>query len=479
MIRIPLQPHTLPLGKAHPTRSAAALSRQLFPLNGGHHGLSLYVDPARPVSLTNYFNRMYTGTVAVGTPAKEFSLVFDTGSADMWLFSENASSKKMSFVHYYDENASSTSKVSNTAWSIQYGKGSASGRLVTDVVSLAGLTASQVTFAEATKWSDDFESEQMPLDGLLGLAFSSVSSANAETLVDVLLRQGKIKERVFSFYLTADAASGSQFILGQPDLSLTSGQELTYLDLASSQGMWLLSMQGIKFGDQTLSYCQGASCGVLVDTGTSFIGMPTPDFYDFVSRIQAVRPDCGLDSGSGLILCSSSSASGFPDLSFSLQGHYFTLTGDMYYDQVQQVVGMMPIDVGSGGGFWILGDTFLKHHYTVFDMDQRKIGIVGAKPGLPYTPPKNKNVFERWSWQVIVLIAVGVILLILLCSCCVRFIHSRSPDHPAPVAYAMPVVAGGQQPYVLHQPPAFSSQPHRMQPARPQSEFARDFYSQA
>jgi hypothetical protein len=79
MIRIPLQPHTLPLGKAHPTRSAAALSRQLFPLNGGHHGLSLYVDPSRPVSLTNYFNRMYTGTVAVGTPAKEFSLVFDTG----------------------------------------------------------------------------------------------------------------------------------------------------------------------------------------------------------------------------------------------------------------------------------------------------------------------------------------------------------------------------------------------------------------
>jgi hypothetical protein len=33
----------------------------------------------------------------------------------------------------------------------------------------------------------------MPLDGLLGLAFSEVSSANAKTVIDVLKEQGTSK----------------------------------------------------------------------------------------------------------------------------------------------------------------------------------------------------------------------------------------------------------------------------------------------
>ncbi|GFN76155.1 lysosomal aspartic protease [Plakobranchus ocellatus] len=40
---------------------------------------------ARHVKLTNHEDALYYGPVTVGTPGKEFNVVFDTGSAAMWL----------------------------------------------------------------------------------------------------------------------------------------------------------------------------------------------------------------------------------------------------------------------------------------------------------------------------------------------------------------------------------------------------------
>ncbi len=59
-IRIPLKRVTLP-PDSHPTKSAMALSRQLSSAPSAlHHSVNLAIDPSRRVSLTNYFDRMYT-----------------------------------------------------------------------------------------------------------------------------------------------------------------------------------------------------------------------------------------------------------------------------------------------------------------------------------------------------------------------------------------------------------------------------------
>ena len=241
----------------------------------------------------------------------------------------------------------------------------------------------------------------------------------------LLLTAGKISRRVFSFYLTSDNPTGSEFVLGEPDMALAGGGNLTYMDLASTSGMWLLSMQGVKIGQQQVtSYCP-TDCAVLIDTGTSFVGMPTDAFLDFARRISAARPDCSIDSGSGLIRCDRDTSSGLPAISFSLQGHAFTLQGSDYYQQ--GVLGFMAIDVGSRTGFWILGDTFLKTYYTVFDMDTRQIGI-GQNGGTSSDSGRERSCSEPTRGCNIKLVLTSRLALFLsLCS----VFHLQSAPSPA------------------------------------------------
>lgn len=94
------------------------------------------------------------GMVSIGNPPQEFSLIFDTGSADMWIQSKACSN--CSNAPTFDPTSSSSLKNIDKPFEIHYGIGSTSGDLYTDNVSIGGKAVNAQTLAVADEMSGDW-----------------------------------------------------------------------------------------------------------------------------------------------------------------------------------------------------------------------------------------------------------------------------------------------------------------------------------
>lgn len=82
------------------------------------------------IPMTNDYQFSYYGPIQIGTPPQSFQVVFDTGSSDLWVPAKGCKDPGC-LGNQYDSTQSSTFLANGTAsFSIQYGYGSASGKIV-------------------------------------------------------------------------------------------------------------------------------------------------------------------------------------------------------------------------------------------------------------------------------------------------------------------------------------------------------------
>ncbi|XP_068150582.1 lysosomal aspartic protease [Drosophila tropicalis] len=327
-------------------------------------------------SLGNAYNTEYYITVGIGTPSQKFRLLIDTGSSNLWVPSSKCpSTVKACAAHQrYNSSASSTYKANNTAFQIEYASNTAGGValdgfLSQDTVAIGDLAIKNQVFAEMT---DEPEGTFLtsPFDGMIGLAYPSISINGVIPPLYNLISQGLIPEPIFSIYLSrngTNATNGGELILGGIDPALYSGC-LTYVPV-SQQGYWQFEMTSATLNDQ--EFCD--ICQAILDVGTSLIVVPNSKIKEINHILGVTNPNA--TSGAFLVDCATISK--LPDIIFTIARKEFALKSTDYILQYGNtcVSGFSTLD---GIDFWILGEVFMGAYFTVFDIGYNQIGIATA-----------------------------------------------------------------------------------------------------
>jgi len=334
-------------------------SRKHIGVHKPHRKNKSPIDPFR-----NYDDILYIGNITIGTPGQPFSVVFDTGSSNLWVASSNCSAIACKNKNRYNSKKSSTYVKNGETISIEYGTGSMDGILSSDTVTVAGIKVKNQVFGEATNLADFFEDQ--PLDGILGLAYPSIAEDYVTPVFDSMIKQQLVQRPIFAFYLDSTAGdTKSEIILGGVDNSLFQGA-ITYVPVAS-QTYWQISMDGIIVNGKEVTGCN--NCPAIVDTGTSLIVGPPETTNPLIDAIGPVNADC-------------SNINSLPTLFFSLKGNLFKLPPSIYVIKDEGEC-MLGIESSEGLPLWILGDAFIRNYFTVFDRGQDRVGFADLKrPGL-------------------------------------------------------------------------------------------------
>uniref|UniRef100_A0A7S4DU82 Peptidase A1 domain-containing protein n=2 Tax=Lotharella globosa TaxID=91324 RepID=A0A7S4DU82_9EUKA len=323
--------------------------------------------------MDDYRTMSYKGPIHIGTPPKQFDVIFDTGSSDLWVFSSMSKANTKDYLHTYNPRMSSTYHGPTGTFEIRYGIGRCGGNVLKESVKLGGIDVNHQTMGQVTYYSANFDTKDNPSDGIMGLAFRGASKTNTHNVVMNMKLQGLIPNATFSFILGGDPDSvgrdGSFLLIGPPDYDYVYNNTISYVKTSGSDGMWSVPMKTILVDGKAYGFCT-TGCFALPDTGTSLIVVPNDYWHEFASQIVSKRSDCKFDSTG--IFCHDG-ADGLPTISFVLGNGVFKLEPKQYMLSAQggQVLGFMPSDFRH----FILGDTFLKNVYTIFNMDNSSVGF--------------------------------------------------------------------------------------------------------
>ncbi|CBI39670.3 hypothetical protein VitviT2T_020762 [Vitis vinifera] len=226
------------------------------------------------VSLKNYLDAQYFGEIGIGTPPQNFTVVFDTGSSNLWVPSSKCYFSIACFFHNkYKARLSSTYTKIGRPGEIHYGSGSISGFFSQDNVEVGSLVVKDQVFIEATR-EGSLTFALAKFDGIMGLGFQGISVGNATPVWSTMLQQGLLHEELFSFWLNRNpnANEGGEIVFGGVDKRHFRGKH-TFVPVTQA-GYWQFRMGDFLISNQTTGVCEGG-CSAIVDSGTSLIAGPT------------------------------------------------------------------------------------------------------------------------------------------------------------------------------------------------------------
>jgi hypothetical protein len=309
------------------------------------------------------------------------TVIFDTGSSDLWV----------PMTKTYPA-SSRTCEMGNRSVTLTYGSGAVTGKMGKETVCVVepqegdnGLCVKgqDIILVESSAISFG----ETEFDGVLGLAFPSISKSDV-TLIQRI--EEEIPSLMISFLLTDETSSGASdagsAVIFSKSVDESLFQKDTFVWTPVLMPSWWtikasLSIAADRHSDSRPF--QVTPRFVVLDSGTSFILVPRLFFFPLVASLipPHVLQQCGIVPGEGLLVCPCGLArSETKPLIVTIEGNTFEVPpSDLFSfpnstkDKNEQCV--LEVQMGGDNLPWILGDTFMRRYYTVFDPVNKRIGI--------------------------------------------------------------------------------------------------------
>ncbi|KAI9371548.1 aspartic peptidase domain-containing protein [Aspergillus egyptiacus] len=317
----------------------------------------------------------YFSTVNIGTPGQPVWMMLDTGGANTWVFGSDCTAEPCRMHNTFGNGSSSTAEMTTDPFKVGYGSGNVTGVLATDHLRIGDIDVI-MTFGVANNATDEFK--DYPIDGILGLGRSETSMGKP-AFMDLVAEQKQLESNVVGFHLSrsSDGARDGTVTFGGVDKTKFDG-EIAYTDVAESSIHWNIPLDDASVDGRSLGF---ANKTAIIDTGTSYSLLPPKD----AESLHALIPGSQRVSDENFALpCDSSVV-----VKFTFSGKSYSMPPRDYIgDPLESGGGCISTIIAEavfGDDVLVLGDTFLKNVYTVFDFDNDRIGF--AELPLPATKP--------------------------------------------------------------------------------------------
>lgn len=322
----------------------------------------------------------------LGTPPQTVRMHLDTGSSDLWVNTPSSTlcsqtSEPCSFAGTYSANSSSTYGYVGSWFNISYVDGSgASGDYVTDTITIGETSLSDFQFGVGYKST----SEQ----GILGIGYSTnevqVGRAGLEPYENLpmkMVSSGLTSRNAYSLWLNDLDANLGSILFGGVDTAQYTGS-LQTLPIQSNNGVFsefMITLTSLTLGNTTIA--SDKALAVLLDSGSSLTYLPN----DMVEAIyDDVEAQYDTNQAAAYVPCSLQDETDTLDFVFSgvkISVEMNELVLDLVTANGRRptfsngvtacLFGIAP----AGSGTNVLGDTFLRSAYVVYDIDNNEISL--------------------------------------------------------------------------------------------------------
>ncbi|KAH8899082.1 acid protease [Thozetella sp. PMI_491] len=333
------------------------------------------------VQLANRSDVAYYAQLDIGSPAQSVFVQLDTGSFELWVNPDcttvsGSDARFCQGVGQYDPSKSSSAQSLGTGKVLTYGIGSANITYFRDTIALPGTTdgLKNVQFGVATSSNDEFA-------GILGIGYGEGLATKYKNFIDELQAQNTTKVKAYTLALGSKDEQEGVIVFGGVDTSKFAGglAKLPIIPAAQSPDQvprYWVNMNSISLSPpsgKNKTYT-GSNVPVFLDSGSTMTLLPSSLSSAIAADFGNARADA---NGFYQVDCSLTSVQGTLDFAFD------GTTIHVPYKELVRVVGSGSsatcfLGISPSSSFTLLGDTFMRSAYTVFDLEGNNVWMTQA-----------------------------------------------------------------------------------------------------